>query len=608
MLTKKILLVEDESIEALDIKRTLESFGYEVPHISFSGEEAVDKALEIMPDLILMDIILKGESKGMNAASKIKELNIPIIYLTAHFEDSKIEKKKFTESYSYIIKPYDPNELKYAIELAIYKNQTEKELKQSEKRFRQILENSLDAAYRRNLDIDEYDYLSPVIEQVLGYSTEEFISLPSTKILELIHPHDRENVDNIFVNALSGKTKTYNIEYRFKQKDGQYKWVNDFGSIVQDEDSMFLIGSVHDINERKKGEEARKKGEERRKKGEKSLRESEEKYKTLFESDPDYTILVGLDGTILDFNAAAEQITGKHKEELVGKNYMELEIFPKEDIDLLEEKFSDLFKNEDVAHFECRILDRNGVIRWVETSLTIINKDNAPAYILVISSDITERKQAENKIIQSLQEKEVLIREIHHRVKNNMQIISSLLNLQMQHEDLDETVNVLKESQGRVKSMAMIHEKLYQSPNFTDINFKEYIDKLVFDIFYSYGIKIGTIKSVLDIEDINLNIETAIPLGLIVNEMVTNIVKYAFPKDKGTITINLKSLPDRMQLTIRDDGIGLPEYLDIENTETLGFQLVNSLVSQIDGKIELYRVNGTEFKITFKELKYKERL
>ncbi|MDP3486258.1 MAG: PAS domain S-box protein [Methanobacteriaceae archaeon] len=608
MLAKKILLVEDECIEALDIKRTLESFGYEVPYIASSGEETVDKALKIMPDLILMDIILKGESNGINDASKIKEINIPIIYLTANLEESTIEKAKFTEPYDYIIKPYDPIELKYAIELAIYKTQTEKELKQSEKRFRHILENSLDAAYRRNLDIDEYDYLSPVIEQVLGYSAEEFISLPSTKVLELIHPHDRENADNIFANALSGKTKTYNIEYRFKQKDGHYKWVKDFGSIVQDEDIMFLIGSVHDINERKKGEEARKKGEERRKKGEKSLRESEEKYKTLFESDPDYTILVGLDGTILDFNAAAEQITGKHKEELVGKNYMELEIFPKEDIDLLEEKFSDLFKNEDVAPFECRILDRNGVIRWGETSLTIIKKDNAPAYILLISSDITERKQAENKIIQSLQEKEVLIREIHHRVKNNMQIISSLLNLQMQHEDLDETVNVLKESQGRVKSMAMIHEKLYQSPNFTDINFKEYIDKLVVDIFYSYGIKIGTIESVLDIEDINLNIETAISLGLIVNEIVTNIVKYAFPKGEGTITINLKSLPDRMQLTIRDDGIGLPEDIDIENTETLGFQLVNSLVSQIDGKIELDRINGTEFKITFKELKYNERL
>src|SRR5664280_804196 len=178
----------------------------------------------------------------------------------------------------------------------------------------------------------------------------------------------------------------------------------------------------------------------------------------------------------------------------------------------------------------------------------------------------------------------------------------------MHHEDLDETVNVLKESQGRVKSMAMIHEKLYQSPNFTDINFKDYIDKLIFDIFYSYGIKIGTIESVLDIEDINLNIETAIPLGLIVNELVTNSVKYAFPKGEGIITIHLKSLQDKIELTIADNGIGLPKDIDIDNTETLGLQLVKSLVNQIGGKIELDQTHGTEFKIIFKEVEYKERI
>ena len=168
--------------------------------------------------------------------------------------------------------------------------------------------------------------------------------------------------------------------------------------------------------------------------------------------------------------------------------------------------------------------------------------------------------------------------------------------------------NVLKESGGRVMSMAMVHEKLYQSSNFNDFNFKQYVEKLVYEILYSFGTETENIKVQLDIEDININIDTTMPLGLIINELITNIVKYAFPQLEGTITIKLKSLPQQMELTVTDDGIGLPEDIDIENPETLGLQLVNILLGQIEGQIKLDRNHGTEFKITFKELEYKERL
>jgi two-component sensor histidine kinase len=189
-----------------------------------------------------------------------------------------------------------------------------------------------------------------------------------------------------------------------------------------------------------------------------------------------------------------------------------------------------------------------------------------------------------------------------------MQIISSLLNLQIKYEDLDETVNVLKESQGRVKTMAMVHEKLYQSPNFSTINFKQFIEQLVSDILYTYGIESGKIGWELNVEDINIGIDTAIPLGLIINELVTNSVKYAFPQGDGNIFINLKSFPEQIELTIADDGIGLPKKLNTKNTKTLGLQLVYNLVNQIDGEVEVNRNHGTEFKIIFRELEYKERL
>jgi len=199
----------------------------------------------------------------------------------------------------------------------------------------------------------------------------------------------------------------------------------------------------------------------------------------------------------------------------------------------------------------------------------------------------------------------VLISEIHHRVKNNLQIIASLLNLQECNEHQSADV-ILKESMGRVKAMATIHEKLYRSPSLSEINFKEFTEKLVYDILYSYGRTI--IKTNLVIEDTNLNIDTVMPLGLIINELVTNSVKYAFPNSNGIITIKLNSYNDHMKLTIADNGIGLPKDFNIEYIDTLGLELVKNLVKQLDGNLMINTTGGTEFIITFNELEYKERL
>lgn len=219
-----------------------------------------------------------------------------------------------------------------------------------------------------------------------------------------------------------------------------------------------------------------------------------------------------------------------------------------------------------------------------------------------------QNKRAEEEIKQSLEDNKILLREVHHRVKNNMQIISSLLNLQINYEEEKKAVNVLKESQGRVKSMSMVHEKLYQSPSFTKIDFKNYVEQLIKDIFYSYGINNGNIETVMDIDNIEIGIDTAIPCGLIINELVTNTVKYAFPQNKGILYIKLKSIQDKIELVIADNGIGLPEDFDFTNSDSLGLQLVNNLVTQIDGQISLDQSHGTAFTISFQELNYKKRI
>jgi two-component sensor histidine kinase len=170
-------------------------------------------------------------------------------------------------------------------------------------------------------------------------------------------------------------------------------------------------------------------------------------------------------------------------------------------------------------------------------------------------------------------------------------------------------VNVLKESQNRVRSMAIVHEKLYQSKDLTHINFVDYTQSLVYNLFYSYDIDNTQIKSILKIEDISLNIETAVPCGLIISELISNSLKYAFPnKMNGEIIISLKYEKDNYQLCISDNGIGLPEDINFNNIKTLGLLLVNSLTEQIDGEVTIYRDHGTKFKITFKEQIYKKRI
>ena len=232
--------------------------------------------------------------------------------------------------------------------------------------------------------------------------------------------------------------------------------------------------------------------------------------------------------------------------------------------------------------------------------------------IVTQASMALQRSFAEKAIKESLEEKKILLREIHHRVKNNMQIINSLLNLQSQHVDEAKTRDALKESQGRVRSMAMIHEKLYQSPNLTKIDFKDYIEKLASNLIYTYEVQTRNIEQVFDAKDVEMNIDTAIPCGLIINELVTNSLKYAFPQSEsntnGIIKIELDQIGDHFKLVVSDNGVGLPSHIQPENTETLGLQLVNNLVTQLEGTIEIDRTNGTKFIIIFTELNYKERI
>jgi len=220
--------------------------------------------------------------------------------------------------------------------------------------------------------------------------------------------------------------------------------------------------------------------------------------------------------------------------------------------------------------------------------------------------DITERKKTEKQIEASLHEKETLLKEIHHRVKNNMQIVSSLLDHQIQFIKDKNVIEIFAESQNRIASMALVHEKLYQSKDLAKIDFSDYISDLTANLFQSYQENSGKIRLNMNIENIQLDIDFAIPCGLIINELVTNSLKYAFPADRvGEIKIVFRrTIENTLELVISDNGIGIPPDLDFRKTGSMGLHLVTILAeNQLHGKINLNRNEGTEFIIEFKGIK-----
>jgi PAS domain S-box-containing protein len=232
----------------------------------------------------------------------------------------------------------------------------------------------------------------------------------------------------------------------------------------------------------------------------------------------------------------------------------------------------------------------------------IFNEDNTITELSGISHDVTDKTIAEEELKASLSEKEVLLKEVHHRVKNNLQVISSILNLQSSYVKEENTLNILRESQNRIKSMAFIHESLYQTTDFSKINFSEYITSLSKNLVHSYGAYDNLVDLKLLLRDVSLNLDLSIPCGLILNELVSNSLKYAFAdKKNGIIKIELFEKNDNVNLIVEDNGLGLPKNIDYKNTDSLGLQLVMTLTEQINGTIKLENKGGARYTITFKK-------
>ncbi len=468
----------------------------------------------------------------------------------------------------------------------------EKDLVESKNHFKNIFDNAPVGIFHSSPEGKLYG-VNQNLSDILGYnSPEEFTSMVNkSSIGEQVYVNKEERLEIVKETINDDQWHTY--ECRFYQKYGSIIIAELSIKAVKDSDGSvkYLEGFVNDITERKKNEKA--------------LQESEKKYRDLAELLPQPVFEFDLYGNVTYANSTGQKIFGYTQKDL-DKGLNMLQILAAEDHNKVMKDTQRVLNGEKLAVGEYTAQKKDDTTFPIIIYSSPIIHENKIIGSRGVVVDITLIKKAENEIKASLNEKELLLKEIHHRVKNNMQIISSLLNLQLSYVDDNQGLEILKESQGRIKSMALVHENIYLSKTLASINFKDYIQKLAIDLIVTYNAQCIDLK--LNVEDIDLNIETAIPCGLIINELITNSIKHAFKEINGTIIVEFRRNKDKFILTVSDNGIGISESLDSANSASLGLQLVQMLVKQLDGKMNICSDGGTVFTITFKELDYKKRV
>ena len=463
-------------------------------------------------------------------------------------------------------------------------------LKESEKRLAEAQGIAHIGNWDNDLVIGKL-YWSDELYRIFGLNPQEGITYD--KFLSYVHPDDRDFVYNSTKKAFEGKV--YATDYKIVRLDGEERIVHSEREIIFDERSnpVRMKGTIQDVTERKKAEE--------------KLRESEEKYRNIVETANEGICIIDNEFKITYVNKKAEDMFGYSTEEIIGKSMWDfISEESKPTIKMIMEKGWGL--NES---FEIKYIRKDFLPLWAHVNIkSLFDEDGKFMGLMSMLTDITKRKEAEA----TLKNIEIVRKqEIHHRIKNNLQVISSLLDLLAEQfkgkKDIKESevLEAFRESQDRVISMALIHEELHKSGEIDTLNFSQYIKELADNLLLTYRLGNDSISLSMDIEkDIFFDMDTAVPLGIIVNELVSNSLKHAFPgRDKGEIRIKLcreKSESDvgtLFALTISDNGVGIPENLDIEELDSLGLQLVTSLVNQLDGKLKLKRDNGTEFTVRF---------
>ncbi len=583
-----ILVVEDNPdmnafvVDALSPQYLVET--------AFDGEEGLAKALSIHPDLIVCDVMMPrmGGDKMVEALRRHPEMiDVPIILLTAKADDALRVEMLDAGAQDYLSKPFLVEELLARVGGLVSRGKRSRDLGA---RLAAIVESSDDGIIGKTLEgvIASWNCGA---ERLFGYSEREAVGKP----MVMLFPPDRTGEEREILSRIKRGERVQHFDTVRIGKDGKPVEVSVAISPIKDAHGRIIGASTiaRDITERKRAE--------------RELQESERLLRTLSDQIPGgalYQHVQRPDGEMhyAYMSAGIEKLFGLPVKDILADPDVFSRLIVEEDrprIASATEKSA-----RELTPFDCELRQRTvtGETKWVQCrSMPHLLEDGSILWDGVVV-DITERKQAEDALLASLREKEVLLNEIHHRVKNNMQVISSLVSLQADELEDGSMRSILKDVDHRVRSMALVHEKLYQSADLARVELAEYTESLLNYLWSAHGSAASGIRLALDLEPVSLPVDTAVPCGLILNELLINALKHAFHgRDGGEVSVVLRADSDgKVRLCVRDDGVGLPEGFDWKQARSLGLHLVRMLSRQLRATVEVKSIGGTEFEIVFK--------
>lgn len=571
MSSARVLVVEDERVSARDIQATLQGFGYEVPAIAGTVEEAMSCAERLRPDLILMDIRLAGARDGISAAQEIRRrFDIPIIYLTAYADPETVERATRTEAYGYLLKPYSEQELHTTVQLALYKSKAERVVKESEERFRKLVENASDMITVLNAE-GIITYKGPSVRRVLGYRAEELLGKP---LQEVVHPDDRGIAMNSFLECVMSSSECYPIEYRMLHKDGSWRVMEARGTNNLDDPAVGgVVLNSRDITERKQAEEAvaranaelEQRIRERTSELEAALaevREHERRLDAVVSAAPIAVITIGRDKRVTGWNAAAERIFGYTAAEVLGQSFP---IFAPELDRACMELLDKEFAGEPIVGLEQSGLRRDGSMADVRVSVApLVDERGRTTGVVKLVEDIAEEKRRQQRVRESdrLATLGYMAAGVAHEVNNPLAAISNFAELLLMEsppdEMLDDISSILAESKRAgtiVRNLLAFARKSVPEKISTDLG--SVIESVV--NLKSHQLRTANIR-------VEFDLNPSTPPVLVdphqIQQVLHNLLSNArqaiqHSYDEGTIRIRLRAAGGMAEVILEDTGPGI---------------------------------------------------